>query len=317
MPSLAPRRGGPPARWGREVGIGGPDHPPHPGSIKARRTREGPSIHRRPASAREGGDAWLCVRADDGPRRPEGRASRGLMGDTSLPLASDARMARSLDSNTRGPPMGLFDRLRANPSPEKFASLLIRALRSAGVTEDLRYDGAEDRITWSRGGEPAGVTNLGNMYAMYVGNPGPAGRLPPGGGPDGHGRQEGAARRTRCGTPRHPGQDLDPIDHRAPASAGRDVGGPGRHRLRPRGRAPPRLIAYDSPESVQSINRSNLEAWGVTIYEALEVARARRPSAPLRVPTEGMEYVIPSNRVRARTCPRTRSGRPRSMDRPD
>jgi hypothetical protein len=67
--------------------------------------------------------------------------------------------------------MGLFDRLRADPSPEKFASLFIRALRSAGVTEDLRYDGAENRITWSRGGEPAGVTNLGNMYAMYVGKP--------------------------------------------------------------------------------------------------------------------------------------------------
>jgi hypothetical protein len=32
-------------------------------------------------------------------------------------------------------------------------------------------------------------------------------------------------------------------------------------------------VAYDWPESVQSINRSNLEAWGVTIYEALEVAR--------------------------------------------
>ena len=46
-------------------------------------------------------------------------------------------------------------------------------------------------------------------------------------------------------------------------------------------------LAYDWPESVQSINQENLEQWGVTVYEALEAAKENLEQSTLSVANIG------------------------------
>src|SRR5262249_1904747 len=65
--------------------------------------------------------------------------------------------------------MGFLDRLRGNPTPADFAARLIRALRRAGETVELRYDPEEDRILRLDDRRPVGVINLANMYGSYIG----------------------------------------------------------------------------------------------------------------------------------------------------
>src|SRR5262245_14949862 len=61
-------------------------------------------------------------------------------------------------------PLSIIDRLFGRPSPAAFAARLIRALREAGDTDDLRFDPSGGRIVRSREGEPAGFIGLGNFY---------------------------------------------------------------------------------------------------------------------------------------------------------
>jgi hypothetical protein len=150
-------------------------------------------------------------------------------------------------------------------------------MREAGETGELRYDAPERRILQIRDGEVAGVLNLGNLYSNY--------------------RQVPRARRpeylracVRTALARHrelPDEfeaarpDLRPrlwaratLEHQRLLKLLGDPGGGeidapsesiGEHLLA--------LLAYDWPESVQSIAAENLEGWGATFYEAMEVAR--------------------------------------------
>jgi hypothetical protein len=173
--------------------------------------------------------------------------------------------------------MQFFDRLLGRPSLDRFAADLMRGIREAGETNELRFDRAEGTIVQIRDGEVVGVMNLGNIYGNYR-------KLPRARRPD--------FLRTcvRMAMARHrelpdefeaASHDLRPrIWPRAALEQERlrglmgDKGARladmpsesiGEHLLA--------CLAYDWPESVQSITSDNLDAWGTTVYEAMEVAR--------------------------------------------
>ena len=64
--------------------------------------------------------------------------------------------------------MRLFDRFFGKPSQDSFAKQILRGLREAGQTEELRYESAEFRILQFRGGKEVGVVNLGNMFQTHL-----------------------------------------------------------------------------------------------------------------------------------------------------
>lgn len=171
--------------------------------------------------------------------------------------------------------MSLIDRFFGPPSPDRFARQLLAALRKAGDPREARYSSAKFQIRFFQDGSDAGVANLRNFYDEHC-------RVP---------RQE----RTRH--MRHVVRglltylkevpidfddarpDLRPIvrarsyfeflrlqseieGHPAPNIPFHDVGD---HLSA--------ALVYDLPESMQSINREQLESWDLSYYEALEVAR--------------------------------------------
>lgn len=174
--------------------------------------------------------------------------------------------------------MGFFDKFLGRPSLEQFAAELMGGVRAAGETAELRFDPAERTILQFRDGEVVGVVNLGNIYASYC-------RLPR------ERRPDFVRTCVRMAMTRHrelpddfeaASHDLRPrIWPRAAIEQERLRGlvdGKDGARLadipsEPIGEHLLACLAYDWPESVQSITTENLEGWGVTIYEAMEVAR--------------------------------------------
>jgi hypothetical protein len=67
--------------------------------------------------------------------------------------------------------MGLLDRLLGKPTLDRFAARLIQAMRTAGVTEELHYEPAEHRILRIRDGALVGMINLDNMFRTYCETP--------------------------------------------------------------------------------------------------------------------------------------------------
>ncbi len=173
--------------------------------------------------------------------------------------------------------MGFYDRLLGRPSLDRFAVDLMRGIREAGETNELRFDPAERSILQIRDGEVVGVMNLGNIFGNY--------------------RQLPRARRpeflrtcVRMAMARHrelpdefeaASHDLRPrIWPRASLEHERLRGLLGDKGTRlaempsePIGEHLLACLAYDWPESVQSVASENLADWGVTVYEAMEVAR--------------------------------------------
>jgi hypothetical protein len=173
--------------------------------------------------------------------------------------------------------MRFFDRLLGRPSLDRFAADLMRGIREAGETNELRFDRAEGTIVQIRDGEVVGVMNLGNIYGNYR-------KLSPARRPD--------FLRTcvRMAMARHrelpdefeaASHDLRPrIWPRAALEQERLRGLMGDKGARmadmpsePIGEHLLACLAYDWPESVQSITSDNLDTWGSTVYEAMEVAR--------------------------------------------
>jgi hypothetical protein len=172
--------------------------------------------------------------------------------------------------------MGFFDRLRGQPTQADFAALLIRAIGKAGETRTLQYEPAEARILQLEDGRPVGVINLVNMYETYLKKP-PAER-------------EAYLRicvRSSLTYARELPDDFE--------SARPDLrpkiwcrSGIEKQRLRARldgmGDGPDlpcvplgehllACLAYDWPDSTQSISVKDLEGWDVGVYEAMEAAR--------------------------------------------
>lgn len=179
--------------------------------------------------------------------------------------------------------MGLFDFFFRPPSQDQFAKLFIDALRRAGISEPLSYDQANGRIVIgdAQSGQSIFVVNF---YREYLSLP-------------------------RSARKQH-------LADRAKMLAARDVECPddfetARENLRPklwvrsalekmRLRVqldggdltrfnPPEYevgshlvasLVYDLPDKMVSINSEQLDKWGITYYEALEVARENLEQAP-------------------------------------
>jgi hypothetical protein len=63
--------------------------------------------------------------------------------------------------------MGYLDRIFDRLGFARFAARLMRAIREAGGTDELRFDAAERRILQIRDGKVVGAINLGNLYGNY------------------------------------------------------------------------------------------------------------------------------------------------------
>lgn len=158
--------------------------------------------------------------------------------------------------------MGLLDWLSGKPTRDQFAEQLMAGMRSAGDTRPMRYDRSEGTIF-------VGDDNRIGLHTMFI---------------------------EHCNLPSDQRDGHLQVMVRAmlpPPPLPEDFADAS-HDLRPRiwaramfaqmemDKAPPHhpvgshLVAslvYDFPHSVRTISVDELEAWGVSYYEALEVAR--------------------------------------------
>lgn len=168
---------------------------------------------------------------------------------------------------------GFLDRLRF----ARFAARLIKAIRAAGEIDELRFDPAEGCIARLRDGEAVGVINLANMYGNYR-------RLPRAR----RGEYIRTCARMAMTHRRELPDDFESASHdlrpriwtraaieqeRLRNRMGDQGGGLADLPCEPIGEHLLACLAYDWPESVQSVTSENLAAWDVTTYEAMEVAR--------------------------------------------
>ena len=170
----------------------------------------------------------------------------------------------------------LLDRFRRRPTRDAFATALMRGLRTAGDTSELRYEPDVGRILRMLDGKASGVINLGNMFAIYSARP--------------HAERADYLRNCVRSALTQFRELPDDFDSARPDLRPRIWSRLGLERARqekrldggfdvaglpsePVGEHLVATLGYDWPESVQSINQANLDAWGVTFYEAMEVAR--------------------------------------------
>ena len=171
--------------------------------------------------------------------------------------------------------MGLFDWFRTQPTEDRFARLVMKTLRQIGDPRTATYDKAEFRLTFPEGGESQGATlNLRNLYIEYCNAPR---------------KDRGALLRRSCiGLARR----IEPPEEFEDA----------RHDLLPtirpksmievlrleaeikgsewKGMAALPLsehlavcLVYDMPTTMEFVGEELLDQWGVSLYEASEIAR--------------------------------------------
>ena len=179
--------------------------------------------------------------------------------------------------------MGLLDFFFRPLSFEKFAQQFIRELQRAGVVEPLRYDKETDRIIKGTGSDPESIY-LVNFYREYL-------ALPRGM------RKQHVADRARLFVTK---QDDLPDDFEIARSHLRpklwtrtalekmriqvELDGGNRDKFDiPEYEIGSHMVAslvYDLPETMRSIGKGDLSDWGVTYYEALEIARENLEETP-------------------------------------
>ena len=189
--------------------------------------------------------------------------------------------------------MKFFSRFFGPPSKEKFAKLFMTKMKDVGDQRVPSFDPNEFRITWTQDGEDAGVTNLGNIYAEYCQ----------------HDRKYRAKYlQTTCLTFAKNHDIPDEFDDARP-----DL----RPTLKPRSyldifrrdstlsKSKPielaavpvsqHLVAclvYDLPHSMNFVTTEQLEKWGTSIYEAMEVALENLDGQPGMMMTIGDKIFI-------------------------
>jgi hypothetical protein len=171
--------------------------------------------------------------------------------------------------------MGFLDFFSRPPDLDKFAEKFMREMRRAGITEELRHDRENGRIIRGTGDKAASI-HLGNFYRESLALP----------------RSKRKAHLARCIrgiTASHEmpenfesarSQLRPKIWARAMFEKSRlqvliDGGDPSKFDI-PEYEIGSHLIAslvYDMPDTMRSISREDLESWGTTYYEALEIAR--------------------------------------------
>ncbi len=175
--------------------------------------------------------------------------------------------------------MGFFE--KNSPTPDKFARLLMDAIRAAGETRPVHYDSKQFSLSAGEGH----LFNLANVYAEY---------------------REGSREDRPSMLRRTAKMWMEAGDHvpEELAEVGPDLLPVIRSRsyyelLRYRGDGDgegfpelPQLaiaehltlsLVYDFPHTMASINADNLEAWGISFYEALEIARENLRHKPVQV----------------------------------
>jgi hypothetical protein len=180
--------------------------------------------------------------------------------------------------------MGFFDRFFGPPTEAGFAKTVMAELRRVGDTRSAVFEPGEFRIRFSAGGKNGGVVNLRNLYGEYC-------RMDPA-------RRRKWLNSTCIGLAREPNipEDFEDASH--------DL----RPSVRPRAvldvlrldtflsscepQALPTLplsehlviaIVYDLPTTMGFVPAGKLEEWGVSLYEAMEVAQRN---------LESLEYAI-------------------------
>jgi hypothetical protein len=179
--------------------------------------------------------------------------------------------------------MGLLDFLFRPPSMAKFADLFAQELRRAGVSDELKIDLENDRILRGSGGSPEIIT-LSNFYREYLSLPA--------GSRKAHLRQRA---QMFAGEKHEFPDDFDEArGHLRPKLWCRgalsklqlqiqiDGGDPEKFDI-PEYECGSHLVAslvYDLPETMASVSKEQLEKWGTTYYEALEIARENLEQEP-------------------------------------
>jgi hypothetical protein len=180
--------------------------------------------------------------------------------------------------------MGLFDFFRRTPpTPARFADLFMQEMRRAGFKDELRYEPETDRILYGKGKSP-GIINLCNFFKEYLALP--AGR-----------RKQHIADRARLfsrANDETPDDFAEAREHLRPKLWVKAALEKTRLQIRIDGGDaskfdPPEYevgshltasLVYDLPEMMKSVSNEQLIKWGVTYYEALEIARENLEQAP-------------------------------------
>lgn len=172
--------------------------------------------------------------------------------------------------------MGIFDRFLGKPTPRRFAEKLIARVSKADPSAELRYDPDGHRIVRLVDGVPSGVIHLDNLYRTYCETP-----------PRLRGDYLGVCVRSALVQHRELPEEFDAaaadvrprlwsrVSFEQIRLKGR-TGEPGGSIDLPCESIGEHLLAtvvYDWPEAVQTINSADLDRWGITVYEAMEVAR--------------------------------------------
>lgn len=171
--------------------------------------------------------------------------------------------------------MGLLDFLFRPPTIDQFAQMFMKEMRRAGATEELKFDKENGRIVRGSGPDTASV-NLLNFYKEFLSLPRQK-------------RRKHVADRARVMTafPDELPDDFEAarphlrpkVWPRAGLAMSRiqsQIDGGTKGIDIPEYEVGSHLIAslvYDLPLSMRSLSGTDLEKWGITYYEALEIAR--------------------------------------------
>ena len=170
--------------------------------------------------------------------------------------------------------MGLLDLFRREPNRDDFAKLLIERIREAGEERELEYDAEAFRLV--RGDESQGFLSLANLYAEFC----RADR-------EGRERLVDICVRNWFVTDSQIPDDFEDAQHDLMPSLrsrayvdfmlrrleleGNEVGQAAYEIV---GEFLAAGVVYDLPTSMCMIDQENLDKWGISLYEALEVAKA-------------------------------------------
>ena len=170
--------------------------------------------------------------------------------------------------------MGFFDRFVRTPSEDKFAQLMIKMLREVGDQRQATYDKAEFRLTFSEDGDETATINLRNLYIEYCGKAAS--------------ERTAFLRRSCLGFAKQfevPEEFEDAKHDLLPALRSKAMLETMRLDVENRGSKWLELasvsvsehleccLVYDLPTTIQFVTKEMLDKWGVSLFEAAEVAR--------------------------------------------
>ncbi len=171
--------------------------------------------------------------------------------------------------------MGLLDRFLGPAKPEKFAQLLITAMQRAGDPRRAVYDPQDFQLRFFEGEKEVGVASLRNLYDEYCKVPRAV-------------RSHQLKHVVRALLSYHkemPEEFQDAACDLRPMVRTRSYFDLIRLQQRVEGGEGPNIpcqpigdhlaasLVYDLPEAMRTISQDSLDEWGVSYYEAMEVAR--------------------------------------------